>query len=536
MLPNKGGVRWVHSVAKPLVGEQGQTTSLHGTVMDITERKAQEDALTRAHDRAAAAQATLVDAIESLTDAFALFDAEDRLVLCNSRYAEIFTEFHRSEDIEGLRFEDLVRASIAKGEVIPPAYVNDVEGWVAERIRRHRNPSPTPMELELGGGRWVQITERRTKAGGIVGVRRDITERKQSELRQSMEHAVTRLLAESESVAEAIPVVIRTMCEKLGWDCGARWRWDAQARVLRCSESWSVDAKEVRGFVAASAEQTLAPGSDGAIVRKVWKTGESTWVSDVAKEPGFLRAGVAAWAGLNSGVAFPIRIGGKLDGAMEFYTRSVRQPDPALLRVLDSIGLQIGQFIARKAAQEQLQQLAHFDYLTGLPNRNLFNQLLAHALEKAKRRETRLGLLFIDLDGFKQVNDRFGHDAGDHLLATFAERLGASLRSSDIVARPGSAEVAARLGGDEFVVLIEDVNDPSELEIVAQRILEAAAKPFDLAGAEGRVGASIGIGIFPDDGTDLDALVKSADAAMYAAKQAGKNTVRFHVKAVAQAA
>lgn len=186
--------------------------------------------------------------------------------------------------------------------------------------------------------------------------------------------------------------------------------------------------------------------------------------------------------------------------------------------------------------QEQLQQLAHFDYLTGLPNRNLFNQVLAHALEKAKRRESRLGLLFIDLDGFKQVNDRFGHDAGDHLLATFAERLGASLRRSDIVARPGSAEVAARLGGDEFVVLIEDVNDPSELEIVARRILEAAAMSFDLAGAEGRVGASIGISVFPDDGNDLDALVKSADAAMYAAKRAGKNTFRFHVKEVAQAA
>jgi diguanylate cyclase (GGDEF)-like protein len=204
--------------------------------------------------------------------------------------------------------------------------------------------------------------------------------------------------------------------------------------------------------------------------------------------------------------------------------------------VLDSIGLQVGQFIARKAAQEQLQQLAHFDYLTGLPNRNLFNQLLAHALAKAKRKAALLGILFVDLDGFKQVNDTFGHDAGDHLLATFAERLGASLRSSDVVARPSLANVAARLGGDEFVVLIEDFGERSDIAAVAERILAAAAKPFELAGAQGRVGASIGISIFPADGDDADALMKKADAAMYVAKQAGKNTYRFYVEPAGAAA
>jgi len=214
----------------------------------------------------------------------------------------------------------------------------------------------------------------------------------------------------------------------------------------------------------------------------------------------------------------------------------VREADAALLRVLDSIGMQIGQFIARKAAQEQLQQLAHFDYLTGLPNRNLFNQLLGHALAKAKRRSARLAILFIDLDGFKQINDTHGHDAGDHLLATFAERLGVCLRRSDIVARPGTSNTAARLGGDEFVVLIEDVVERSELEPVAQRILAAATEPFDLAGTQGQVSASIGISVFPEDDDELDVLVKKADNAMYAAKEAGKNTFRFYAEPVAEAA
>ena len=497
---------------------------------EVTECTGEEDARTLAYDRAAAAQVTLVDAIESLTEAFALFDADDRLVLCNSRYAETFTVFHRFEDIAGMSFEELVRCSIAKGEVIPREYAHDVDAWVAERVRRHRNPTGEPTELELGGGRWLQVTERHTKSGGIVGVRQDITERKQFEQRQAMEHAVTRMLAESESVTEAIPAVIETICESLGWDCGARWRWDAQGRVLRCAERWSVGTKEVREFLATSAQQTFAPAAQSGSICKVWKTGMSTWIPDVSREPGFLRATAAAKAGLHGAFAFPIRVGGELDGVMEFYVRDVRQPDAALLRVLDSIGMQIGQFIARKAAQEQLQQLAHFDYLTGLPNRNLFNQLLAHALAKAKRRSSRLAILFIDLDGFKQVNDSHGHDAGDHLLATFAERLGGCLRRSDIVARPVTSNTAARLGGDEFVVLIEDVGEPSELEIVAERILAAAAKPFDLAGAQGRVSASIGISVFPEDGDEPDALVKKADNAMYAAKEAGKNTYRFYAE------
>jgi diguanylate cyclase (GGDEF)-like protein len=212
---------------------------------------------------------------------------------------------------------------------------------------------------------------------------------------------------------------------------------------------------------------------------------------------------------------------------MEFFIRNVRQPDTALLRVLDSIGLQIGQFIARAAAQEQLKQLAHYDFLTGLPNRSLFNELLAHAFAKARRNGTRLAILFVDLDGFKQVNDRYGHDAGDHLLATFTQRLKRCLRESDTFARHGLSDTAARLGGDEFVVLVDDVVKPSDLAALAKRILMAAAKPFDLAGPKGHVSASIGISIYPDDGEDIDGLIKAADSAMYEAKQGGRNAYRF---------
>jgi diguanylate cyclase (GGDEF)-like protein len=380
--------------------------------------------------------------------------------------------------------------------------------------------------LQLAGGRWFQVSERRTQAGGIVGVRREITQRKLLEQRQTMEHAVTRLLAEGDSVADTMPRIIETICETLGWDCGARWWWDEEARVLRCAETWTVAAKAVREFVDFSAQQRYSPSSTG-LIRRTWTSSEPVWIADVSQDPGFLRAPNAAKAGLRAAFAFPILIGTQPHGVMEFFLRDAREPDPSLLRVTRSIGLQIGQFIARKAAQEQLRQLAHFDFLSGLPNRTLLNQVLEHALNKAQRRRTSLALLFIDLDGFKDINDQFGHDAGDHLLSTFAQRLRDSLRKSDLPMRLSSAGTPARFGGDEFVVVIDDSSEPANLAKVAQKILSAACEPVDFAGSRGSVTASIGIAVYPSDGANFDELMRNADSAMYAVKQAGGNAYRF---------
>jgi diguanylate cyclase (GGDEF)-like protein/PAS domain S-box-containing protein len=181
----------------------------------------------------------------------------------------------------------------------------------------------------------------------------------------------------------------------------------------------------------------------------------------------------------------------------------------------------------QREADEHIRRLAHFDGLTGLPNRSLFAHLLARALAQAKRRATPLAVLFIDLDGFKSINDQLGHDAGDVLLTAFATRLTAALRSSDATARLVPTEAAARLGGDEFVVLIDDFTEVSQLEIVARRVLATTQAPF-LVGSESRtVGLSMGIALFPQDGESIDTLMKHADMAMYAAKSAGKNTYRY---------
>jgi diguanylate cyclase (GGDEF)-like protein/PAS domain S-box-containing protein len=382
-----------------------------------------------------------------------------------------------------------------------------------------------------GDSCWVHavaepVVSENGHAALLRGTFMDINERKQLEHRQALEHNVIRVLAESENIDDVMPKIIRMVCETFGWDCGAYWRWDRRDRLLRCSDTWSVNSNAVREFATLCKQQGLAPTPAG-LIRRVWSTGEPVWIADVTREPSFLRASIAAEAGLHGAFAFPIRIGDELCGVLEFFIRNVCQPDAALLRMAQSIGLQIGQFIARTAAQKQIRQLAHFDFLTGLPNRILFNQLLEHALAKAQRHARQLAILFIDLDGFKQINDRFGHDAGDNLLVTFTLRLRESLRRSDPVGRHTGSDTAARLGGDEFVVLIDEFADPFELEAVAKRILAAAAQPFPLAGPEGQVSASIGISIYPTDGTDIESLTKSADRAMYRAKEEGKNTYRF---------
>jgi len=173
----------------------------------------------------------------------------------------------------------------------------------------------------------------------------------------------------------------------------------------------------------------------------------------------------------------------------------------------------------RRRAEDDLQFIANHDALTQLPNRSLFARCLDGALARARRRDSKLSILFIDLDRFKNINDTLGHESGDRLLGEVAARLRHCLRETDTV---------ARLGGDEFVVLAEDVHGSVPAVPLAQRILEALAQPHVLDGRECHVTASIGIANYPEDGSDTASLLKHADIAMYRAKEKGKNAFEFY--------
>ena len=168
----------------------------------------------------------------------------------------------------------------------------------------------------------------------------------------------------------------------------------------------------------------------------------------------------------------------------------------------------------RKEAEERIARLAHYDYLTNLPNRASFLNILEHSVELAKRNSHKVAVLFIDLDGFKQVNDTLGHEAGDILLKGVSERFTQAVRASDTV---------ARLGGDEFIVLLENIGQADNAAVVAEKVIASLSDRFDLNGRIGKVGASIGIAMYPEDAEEVSQLVNNADAAMYRAKHGGKN-------------
>ena len=181
----------------------------------------------------------------------------------------------------------------------------------------------------------------------------------------------------------------------------------------------------------------------------------------------------------------------------------------------------------RHLTREKLDHLAHHDALTDLPNRLLFSDRLEHALQHQQRAGRQLALMFIDLDGFKKINDTLGHQAGDDLLKQVAQRLLHGARQDDTI---------ARLGGDEFTIILEDMDKQDYVPEIAQRILDSLARPYAVSGREVFLGASIGISMYPQDGADVSALMKHADIAMFQAKKDGGNRFQFYLADMTAAA
>jgi diguanylate cyclase (GGDEF)-like protein len=173
----------------------------------------------------------------------------------------------------------------------------------------------------------------------------------------------------------------------------------------------------------------------------------------------------------------------------------------------------------RKLAEQKIEHLAHYDFLTDLPNRALFLSNLELSLSLAKRNNYKVAVFFLDLDGFKKINDTLGHDTGDLLLQEVSRRLKKTIRASDTV---------ARVGGDEFTFALNNPRSEDGAALIANKIIIALAEPFDLNGQICHVGGSIGISLFPDDAQSLEQLITQADSAMYLAKKSGKNTYKFY--------
>ena len=248
----------------------------------------------------------------------------------------------------------------------------------------------------------------------------------------------------------------------------------------------------------------LNPGTDTAFRRRLaWTAPAGVLVAALVASTGALfgeRPGLSSALALAAVLALVALL-------LQWLTRRV------LVRLIStaaeghSLRLQLD---AVRRTNEAFRDLAHHDHLTGLPNRGLLHDRLGHAIAQSRREANQLALLFLDLDGFKAVNDCFGHGFGDRVLVDLAGQIRDSVRAGDTV---------ARLGGDEFVVLLDPVAGPEDAGRVAAKVRGAVRAPIRLDGHEVSMTASIGISMFPRDGDSPDALMKSADAAMYRAKQ-----------------
>lgn len=373
---------------------------------------------------------------------------------------------------------------------------------------------------------WLRLTSLPVELSNpavISGIVLDVTPSKHAAMRERLGFELTEFLLGSHTLGDAIGNVIQLICKNLGWDWGAYWaleQTDQGTQRLACKHSWHPPEHELTAFGEDSARLFMAPGE--GLVGRVWQHGKSGWVDDMTNDPCFLRRASARECRLLSGYVFPVTYVSEdghthSPGVLEFYSSLSRQPEAQLPVLSATIGALIAQMAQRLEQQAIILNLAQGDELTGLANRSHFYTQLDLACKAASKTRTPFGLIFIDLDRFKPINDAFGHEAGNVVLRQFAHRLRA-------LAPVGTC--VGRLGGDEFALLLAD-DSKEHLTALAENVLQAARAPFNYEGIELTVSASIGISLFPDNGETSPELLRSADAAMYRIKQNGRNGCDF---------
>lgn len=370
-------------------------------------------------------------------------------------------------------------------------------------------------ELEIGKLRRRLERERtaRLEAESIAeeGLRGLFARNRQLKLLEAIADAANQAL----SVDDALESAVRSVCQFTDWQVGHAYvvaGGGSEARLLS-TPIWQGAQEGLREFRQSTEAMDFAPGA--GLPGRVLAAGSPVWIADVALDPNFPRVAAAEQLGLKAAAAFPIRVGSEVTAVLEFFADRVLEPDETLLRLMAKIGTQLGRVAERNRAEDRLIHDAFHDPLTGLPNRALFADRLAHAVAHHRRnRADTFAVLFIDLDDFKRVNDSLGHRAGDELIVQLALRLNACLRDEDTL---------ARMGGDEFTVLLENAADVSEAHRVAERLMAALEQPFRL-NKEEDLFASVSIGIAAASTGDESAeeLLQCADLAMYRAKTLGK--------------
>ena len=377
---------------------------------------------------------------------------------------------------------------------------------------------------ELDGMRWLRMLSLPQTMPGIQnGIMINTTASRHAAIRERLSFESTQYLVGTQTLGEAVTRVIQSVCENLGWEWGAFWAIKTApdgSQFLSCTHYWHDPAYALASFTRESSQLQITPG-DG-LVGRVWRTGQARWI-ETPNDPDLLRSSVKD-SGLISGYAFPVAYqmaDGQhhSPGVLEFFSSLSRQREAQLPNLSAAIGTLVAQTVQRLEQTETIRRMAQIDDMTDLANRSHFHHLLTQACAEAEASGASFGLFYIDLDRFKPINDAFGHDAGNLVLHEFAQRLRE-------LAPPGSH--AGRLGGDEFALLSQPITSLAQLNTLADRILAAASKSFHFGDAELTVSASIGISVYPENGTTMPELLRNADAAMYRSKNSGRNLCSFY--------
>ncbi|ANT53985.1 EAL domain-containing protein [Mesorhizobium amorphae] len=372
-----------------------------------------------------------------------------------------------------------------------------------------------------GAVRWfsstkVPLRNARNDIIGLVGIAHDITARKQADILRDGQAHILEMIAMSALLEDVLDRLMRLVESQLTGIFGSVLLLDKDGSHLRHGGAPSL-AKDYTTAIDGIAVGPKVGSCGTAVYRR-----EPVIVADVMQDPLWedYREVVAPF-GYRSCWSTPILSHqGAVLGVFAMYSMTVREPTGAETRLIDFTTRIAGIAIERKLAEDQIHFMANHDVLTGLPNRALLEDRLSQALLYAQRYDRWVTVVFIDLDNFKLVNDTLGHNAGDVLLKTVANRMVECVRSTDTV---------VRLGGDEFVIVLFD--QPTNVDLISetlQKIRAAIAEPVHLGRHRLRATASIGIANYPKDGTSPDTLLANADAAMYRAKEFGRDNFQFY--------
>lgn len=378
------------------------------------------------------------------------------------------------------------------------------------------DPSLTILRIErrLQRERAARLEAERIAEKGL----RDLYEKQQQ---LALLETIAAASNQSASVEDTLLLAINEICRFTEWPLAQTYfvkRTDENIHLEPSTIRHASNVAALHDMIEASMAMSFAPGN--GLPGRVLASAAPEWLPQLAADQNFPRAAQATAVGLKSGIAFPILVGRDVAAVVEFFSYHEQEPAPELLTLLGQIGIQLGRVIERKHAEDRLIHDASHDGLTRLPNRVLFRDRVDRAIVRIKRfPHERFGVLFLDLDRFKLVNDSLGHAAGDHLLIEIAARF------NRVLMQRSAAHTLARLGGDEFTVLLEELDELTTAAQIAESLIEALRAPIRIDGQDIYASVSIGVANLDSRTESSDMVLRNADLAMYSAKALGRGRV-----------